>query len=108
MGGVRAPGSTTFADLRDSIMNVLMRLPAETAVRPGHADPTSVGEEWEGNAFVRLWRGLDPEGDGRCRVGEEEATLVLWAPDYDGTNKAWIRFKDEGADGIVGGSQVKR
>ena len=24
----------------------------------------------------------------------EPATLVLWAPDYDGTNKAWVRFPD--------------
>ena len=24
-------------------------------------------------------------------VRGEPATLVLWAPDYDGTNKAWVR-----------------
>ena len=33
--------------------------------------------------------------------------MVLWAPDYDGGNKAWVRFED-GSDAIVGGSQVKR
>jgi hydroxyacylglutathione hydrolase len=37
----------------------------------------------------------------------EEATLLLWAPDYDGGNKAWVRFAD-GTDAIVGGSQVQR
>ncbi len=108
VGGVRAPGSTTFEDLRESIMDVLMKLPPETVVRPGHTDPTTIGEEWEENAFVRVWRGLDPESDDRCRVGEEEATLVLFAPDYDGGHKAWVRWKDSGRDDIVPGSQVER
>ena len=36
-----------------------------------------------------------------------EATLVLWAPDYDGTNKAWVRFPD-GSDAITGGSQITK
>ena len=49
----------------------------------------------------------DPEGDERVTVWDREATLVLWAPDYDGTNKAWVRFADRG-DAIVGGSQVRR
>jgi hydroxyacylglutathione hydrolase len=107
VGGVRAPGSTSFADLKASIMDVLMELPHETVVRPGHTDPTTIGDEWENNEFVRLWRGLDEEGSEPCRVGDEEATLVLWAPDYDGTNKAWVRF-GEAEDEIVGGSQVER
>ena len=107
VGGVRAPGSTSFADLRASIMDVLMALPHETRVHPGHTDPTTIGDEWEGNAFVRLWRGLDDEGDEPCRVGDQEATLVLWAPDYDGGHKAWVRWPD-GSDDIVPGSQVTR
>jgi hydroxyacylglutathione hydrolase len=107
VGGVRAPGSTSFADLRRSIMEVLMELPHETVVRPGHTDPTTIGDEWESNPFVRLWRGLDEEGTERAKVGEEEGTLILWGPDYDGGNKAWVRF-DDGEDAIVGGSQVKR
>src|SRR3954453_692101 len=57
VGGVRAPGHTTFEDLKASIMSVLMTLPRETAVHPGHTDPTTIGDEWEQNAFVRLWRG---------------------------------------------------
>ena len=105
VGGVRAHGSTSFEDLRHSIMDVLMELPHETSVHPGHTDPTTIGDEWERNAFIRLWRGLDQEGDGRCRVGEDEATLVLWAPDYDGGHKAWVRWAD-GRDDIVPGSLV--
>jgi glyoxylase-like metal-dependent hydrolase (beta-lactamase superfamily II) len=107
VGGVRAPGSTSFEDLRHSIMDVLMKLPHETRVHPGHTDPTTIGDEWESNAFVRLWRGLDEEGDEPCTVEGEEATLVLWAPDYDGGNKAWVRWSD-GRDDIVPGSRVER
>ncbi len=105
VGGVRAPGSTSFADLRHSIMDVLMELPHETRVHPGHTDPTTIGDEWESNAFVRLWRGLDEEGAEPCKVWDQEATLVLWAPDYDGGHKAWVRWPD-GSDDIVPGSQV--
>jgi hydroxyacylglutathione hydrolase len=107
VGGVRAPGSTSFEDLRHSIMDVLMELPHETRVRPGHTDPSTIGDEWEGNAFVRLWRGLDEEGSERCRVGDDEATLVLWGADYDGGHKAWVRW-DDGRDDIVPGSTVSR
>jgi glyoxylase-like metal-dependent hydrolase (beta-lactamase superfamily II) len=107
VGGVRAPGSTSFEDLRHSIMDVLMKLPPSTTVRPGHTDPTTIGDEWEQNAFVRVWRGLDPESDDRCTVEGEEATLVLFAPDYDGGHKAWVRWPD-GKDDIVPGSRVER
>jgi hydroxyacylglutathione hydrolase len=107
VGGVHAPGSTSFADLRSSIMDVLMALPHETRIQPGHTDPTTVGDEWEHNAFVRLWRGLDAEGAEACRVWDRDATLVLWAPDYDGGHKAWVRWPD-GSDDIVPGSQVQR
>ena len=108
VGGVRAPGSTTFEDLRHSIMDVLMKLPPETRLHPGHTDPTTVGDEWEQNAFIRVWRGLDAESTDRCKVGEEEGTLVLWAPDYDGGHKAWIRWDETGRDDIVPGSMVER
>ncbi|HEV2075082.1 MAG TPA: MBL fold metallo-hydrolase [Thermoleophilaceae bacterium] len=108
VGGVRAPGSTSFEDIRRSIMDVLMQLPSETAVHPGHTDPTTVGQEWEGNAFVRVWRGVDPEDAERCTVGEEGATLVLLAPDYDGGHKAWVRWDESGRDDIVPGSALSR
>ncbi len=105
-GTVGGSGSS-FADLRRSIMEVLLALPRETRVLPGHSEETSVDEEWEGNPFVRIWRGLDSEGDERCRLAGREAQLVLWARDYDGGFKAWLRF-DDGSDQIVGGSRVER
>ena len=84
-----------------------MELPPETRVLPGHTDETTIGREWEENPFVRVWRGVDPEGTEAVRVGGEEATLVVWSPDYDGKGKAWVRFAD-GRDAIVGGSRVER
>jgi glyoxylase-like metal-dependent hydrolase (beta-lactamase superfamily II) len=108
VGGVRAPGSTGYADLKSSVMDVLMALPKETRLHPGHTDPTTVAEEWESNPFVRVWRGLDEEGIERCTVWEDPATLVLWGPDYDGGHKAWVRWEESGEDDIVPGSQVVR
>jgi hydroxyacylglutathione hydrolase len=86
---------------------VLMVLPPETRVLPGHTDETTIGREWEHNPFIRVWRGADPEGSDPCRVAGEEATLVVWSPDYDGKGKAWVRFAD-GRDEIVGGSRIER
>ena len=106
VGGVRAPGHTTYTDLRDSIMGTLMELPPETIVYPGHTDATTVGREWEHNAFIRVWRGLDEEGDALCTAMGEPATLVLLGDDYDGGKKAWIRWFD-GRDDIVPGSRVE-
>jgi hydroxyacylglutathione hydrolase len=108
VGGTMAPGASGFADLKSSVMDRLMKLPPQTTVHPGHREPTTVGAEWEGNPFVRIWRGLDNEADEQCTVWGREATLKLWAPDYDGGNKAWVLFKDSGEDAIVGGSQVER
>ena len=105
VGGVRAPGSTSYDDLRRSIMDVLLALPPETRIRPGHTEPTTVGEELETNRFVRIWRGEDPEDGRECVALGEPATLVLLGDDYDGGHKAWVRWPD-GADDIVPGSQV--
>ena len=107
VGGVRAHGSTSFADIKRSIMEVLLELPPETVIRPGHTDPTTVAEEYEHNPFVRIWRGLDQEGTERCTALGDPATLVLWGPDYDGGHKAWVRWED-GSDDIVPGSRVER
>jgi hydroxyacylglutathione hydrolase len=107
VGGVRAPGHTTYEDLRRSIMERLMKLDPAVTIRPGHTDPTTVGAEWEGNAFIRVWRGVDPEGGEPCTALGEPATLILWGDDYDGGHKAWVRWPD-GRDDIVPGSQVER
>ena len=107
VGGTMAPGASGFADLKASVMR-LMELPPETHVHPGHREPTTIGEEWERNPFVRIWRGLDETGAEEVTVWDRPAELKLWAPDYDGGNKAWIVFGDDGLEAIVGGSQVVR
>jgi glyoxylase-like metal-dependent hydrolase (beta-lactamase superfamily II) len=107
VGGVKAPGHSTYADLRDSIMGTLMELAPETVIYPGHSETSTVGEEWEGNSFIRVWRGLDPEGAEPCTALGEPATLVLLGQDYDGGTKAWVRWPD-GSDDIVPGSRVER
>jgi glyoxylase-like metal-dependent hydrolase (beta-lactamase superfamily II) len=100
-------GGGNFEQVRDSVMDVLMKLPPETRVLPGHTDETTIGREWEENPFVRVWRGVEPEGSEPVRVAGEDATLIVWSPDYDGGGKAWVRFSD-GRDAIVGGSRVER
>jgi hydroxyacylglutathione hydrolase len=98
---------SSYADLRSSVMDVLLALPPEVRVLPGHTDETTIAREWEENPFVRVWRGADPEGTEPCTVAGEPATLVVWGGDYDGGHKAWVRFAD-GRDAIVGGSRVQR
>ena len=100
-------GGGNLEQVRRSVMDVLMKLPPETRVLPGHTDETTIGREWEENPFVRVWRGVEPEGSDSVRVSGEEATLIVWSPDYDGGGKAWVRFAD-GRDAIVGGSRVQR
>jgi hypothetical protein len=88
-------------------MDVLMELPPDTRVLPGHTDETTIGREWDENPFVRYWRELDPAVDEPCTFGGERATLVVWSPDYDGKGKALIRLAD-GREAIVGGSRIER
>jgi hydroxyacylglutathione hydrolase len=107
VGGTGGGGPTGYADQHNSIMNRLMSLPPQTRIHPGHTLPSTIGDEWELNPFIRIWRGLDPEGSEHCLVRGEQATLILYGPDYDGTHKAWVRYPD-GRDAIVGGSQIQR
>jgi glyoxylase-like metal-dependent hydrolase (beta-lactamase superfamily II) len=93
--------------IRRSVMDVLMALPHETRVLPGHTEATTIGREWEENPFVLYWRGEAPSIDEPVQVGGEAATLVVWSPDYDGNGKALVRFGD-GRESIVGGSRVER
>ncbi len=102
-----AVGGGDFELIRRAVMDVYMAMPHERRVLPGHTDETTIGREWEENPFVRVWRGVEPEGAERVRVAGQEATLVVWSPDYDGKGKAWVRF-DDGRDAIVGGSRVER
>jgi glyoxylase-like metal-dependent hydrolase (beta-lactamase superfamily II) len=107
-GTVGGTLNDSFGNLQPSIMDVLMGLPHETRVHPGHTDPTSIGAEWETNPFIRIWRGIETEGDQRCTALDRPATLVLFAPDYDGGHKGWVRWDKTGADDIVPGSRVQK
>jgi glyoxylase-like metal-dependent hydrolase (beta-lactamase superfamily II) len=100
-------GGPDAAPIRTSVMDVLMPLPPDTRVLPGHTDETTIGREWAENPFVRYWRGEASSIDERVQVGGEPATLVVWSPDYDGKGKAMVRFAD-GREAIVGGSRVER
>ena len=75
---------------------------------PATPIPTTIGDEFENNAFVRLWRGLDEESDEKVTVWETPRRWSYGAPDYDGGHKAWIRWDESGKDDIVPGSQVVR
>jgi hydroxyacylglutathione hydrolase len=99
-------GGGAADEVRRSVMDVLMSLPHEVRVLPGHTDETTIGREWEENPFVRFWRGLDSEDGRGCRVHGEEATLVVWSPDYDGKGKALVRRAD-GDEAIVGASRIE-
>ncbi|MGH3133552.1 MAG: MBL fold metallo-hydrolase [Gaiellaceae bacterium] len=100
-----AVGGGPAGELRQSVMDVLMTLPHDVRVLPGHTDETTIGREWEENPFVRYWRGLVGEDGRACRVHGEEATVVVWSPDYDGKGKALIRFAG-GGEAIVGASRI--
>jgi hydroxyacylglutathione hydrolase len=108
-------GDTLFRDavgggpadaMRRSVMDVLMTLPPDTRVLPGHTDETTIGREWDHNPFVRFWRGLDPEDGRACTVNGEDATIVVWSPDYDGKGKALVRLAD-GGEAIIGASRIQ-
>jgi glyoxylase-like metal-dependent hydrolase (beta-lactamase superfamily II) len=100
-------GGSDVPAIRHSVMDVIMKLPPETRLLPGHTDETTIGRELEENPFVRVWRGIEPEGTEPVTVAGRAATLVVWSPDYDGKGKALVRFED-GAEAIVGGSRVER
>lgn len=111
-----ATGDTLFRDsvgggdvaaVRHSVLDVLLAMPDEIRVLPGHADETTIGRERETNPFVRAWSGAGPEGTERVLVAGRDATLLVWSPDYDGKGKALVRF-DDGSEAIVGGSRVQR
>lgn len=107
VGSTTAPGHTTFADLRRSLVDRLLRLPPEMRLAPGHAGGSTVGEERARNPFIRVMMGVDPEGGKRARYAGQEVRLVVWARDYDGGHKAWVRFPG-GSDATVPGSLVER
>jgi hydroxyacylglutathione hydrolase len=106
VGGTAGPDGD-LGKLKHSILDVLLALGPETQVFPGHREQTTIAGERRSNPFIRAW--LDGEGLGSepCRVNGEEATLLLWADDYDGGHKALVRLTS-GEETIVGGSRVER
>src|SRR5437867_464238 len=100
-------GGGDFERVRQSVMDVLMKLPPGTRVLPGHTDETTIGREWEENPFVRVWRGLAGEVGEPCSVGAQEATRIVDSPDYDGKGRLLVRFAD-GREAIGGGSRILR
>ena len=75
-----------------------MALPPETRLHPGHREATTVGDEWESNPFIRIWRGVDPEGDEPCTVRGEQATLSCGAPTTTARTRRCVRFPSAGRD----------
>lgn len=106
VGGTRAPGHATFADLKRSVLDVLMKLPGDTIAYPGHSGDTTIGREWDENPFIRVWRGLDEPSNEPCRAAGRRARLIVRARDYDDGYKCWVRYED-GTDDIVPGSRVE-
>jgi glyoxylase-like metal-dependent hydrolase (beta-lactamase superfamily II) len=107
VGGTRAPGHGSFAQLRASILDTILALPPKTIIHPGHSDDTTVARELAENPFVRAWRGDHATLDEPCAAFGEPATLLTWERDYDGGFKAWVRF-DSGREDTVPGSRVRR
>jgi len=116
VGDLLFSGDTLFRDavgggpadeVRHSVMDRLMTLPAEVRVLPGHTEETTIGRELRENPFVRYWSGAVPSLGERVRVAGEDAELVVWSPDYDGKGKALVRLAG-GGEAIVGGSRVER
>lgn len=108
VGGTRAPGHTTFDDLRHSLLDVLFELPHETEVFPGHMEATSLGREWRDNPFVAAFRSESALPVRGCVAYGEPAQLLLEAPDYDGGTKCWVRFEGSGQLDVVPGSRVTK
>ena len=50
VGGNCGPGHGTFEELRHSLLQVLLALPPETIVQPGHMESTTIAEEAAENA----------------------------------------------------------
>jgi len=107
IGGCAGPSASSFEDLRRSLLEKILTLPDETAVHPGHAEPTTIGHERTSNPFIRVMTGLDAEGSGACLALGRPARLVVLARDFDGGTKAWVRFLDTNSDLIISGRRVE-
>lgn len=105
IGGTRGHGHGTYEQIKESILERLLRMPRETRVLPGHCDETTVARELEENPFVRYWTGVDAGSDLPCTAFGMPARLVVEARDYDGGTKCLVRMED-GSFEIAPGSRV--
>ena len=108
VGGTMAPGASGFADLKrlgDAADGAAAGDPRPPGPPRADDDRRGVGGQ---PLRADLARPRRRPARRRCTVWGRPATLKLWAPDYDGGNKAWIVFGDDGDEAIVGGSQVER
>ena len=108
VGGVNAPGSTSFDDLKSSIMDMLMKLRPRRACTP--ATPTrrrsaTSGRTTPSSASGAAWT---TSATSAACVWDARRDAGALGPDYDGGHKAWIRWDDSGEDDIVPGCQVVR
>ena len=93
-------------------MTKFMALDHGVRIHPGHRQPSTIGEEWEANPFIRLWRGLEEPGDDPVSVGPADAEERSRRPCCSGPRlrrrqQGAVRFED-GSETITGGSQIKR
>lgn len=107
IGGTRGRGHTTYDDIRHSILDVLLALPGDTVVRPGHMESSTVARELADNPFVQFWRGRLAPLDVPCEAFGVPGRLLLEARDYDGGSKCLVAF-DDGATDVVPGSRLRR
>ncbi len=106
VGGTRGVGNTGFADLRNSILNVLLQLPGDTRIYPGHAGPSTVSFERKENPYVRAWTAEELPAAQAGTFRGEALELLLRGPDYDGGTKCWVRWPDTGLFDVLPGSRV--
>jgi len=107
IGGTAGHGHTTLEDLRHSLLDVLLGLPDDTVVLPGHMEETTIGRERRENPFLQAFAAPTPPPLRRCTVGGRPAELLLEARDYDGGTKAWVRMADDDLETVVPGSAVR-
>ncbi len=107
VGSTIHPGSAGFEALKKSALERVLSLPPDTVIYPGHGETTTVRQELERNPFVRLWTGVDGPGTRPARFDGKRVTIEVWARDFDGTNKAQVRYADGRADVVAAGKLQK-
>ncbi len=106
VGGTLHGGPDGYEQLRTSVMDQLLALPDSMRVWPGHAEPTTIGDERATNPFVRFWARGERNADEEVHVAGHPATVHVMARDYDGGQKALVGMAD-GSWAIVGGSSLE-